>query len=359
MFAGTIHIKGEPGMLQNHTLYQRAVAYTFVALIIALASSVAAQEPADTSVTGLLKADAAKLKPLVTSEVAQKFLDAVADLPKPSPRVLYVQPETRTVIKPAEYEKLSDSVKATYKKRDYDEYFYYYTRYGTPLAFVRALDLTANAGLTTLDGAKIIDFGFGSVGQLRLMASLGAEAVGIEVDPVFKQYYTEPGDTGEMPKATTSTPTHSGQVRMLFGQFPADSAIKAGVGIGYDAFISKNTLKRGYIHPAREVDPRMLVHLGVDDSTYVTTVYDLLKPGGLFMIYNLCPAEAHPDSAYIPWANGRCPFDRGLMERTGFTVLEYDKVDDTFARTMGATLGWGEQMDLEKDLFCWYTLVRK
>lgn len=347
-------------MLLKHVRTQIRPIGLALAWLLLIAIAVSAQEPADTSVTGLLKTDAAKLRPLVTSPIAQQFLSAVADLPKPSaPRVLYVRPETRTVIKPADFEQLSDSTKATFKKREYDEYFYYYTRYGTPLAFVRALDLTATAGLATLDGAKIADFGFGSVGQLRLMASLGAEAVGIEVDPVFQQYYTEPGDTGEMLKASTATPTNSGQVRLLFGQFPADSAIKAGVGVGYDAFISKNTLKRGYIHPAREVDPRKLVHLGVDDSTYVQAVYDLLKPGGLFMIYNLCPAEAHPDSSYIPWADGHCPFERPLMERIGFKVVEYDKVDTEFVRTMGKTLDWGNEMDLENDLFCWYTLVRK
>ena len=80
----------------------------------------------------------------------------------------------------------------------------------------------------------------------------------------------------------------------------------------YDLVLSKNTLKRGYIHPERPTEDRKLIKLGVDDRAFVQAVYDMLEPGGLFLIYNLCPAQAPPDQPYIPWADGRCPFDRRL-----------------------------------------------
>jgi hypothetical protein len=129
------------------------------------------------------------------------------------------------------------------------------------------------------------------------------------------------------------------------------------VGGNYDVFISKNTLKNGYIHPAEKVDPRMLVYLQVDDETFVHSVYNALAPKGWFMIYNLCPPQA--EDRYIPWADGRCPFTRELLEATGFTVLAYNEDDSAAAREMGKLLGWNQSMNLETDLFAVYTLVRK
>jgi hypothetical protein len=136
-----------------------------------------------------------------------------------------------------------------------------------------------------------------------------------------------------------------------------------------DVFISKNTLKNGYVHPdpvrGKDVDPRRLIDLGVDDAAFCREVFALLKPGGLFMIYNICPAQAPPDRPYIPWADGRCPFARETLESAGFEVVAFDTNDDAAVREMAHALGWdkGEDgeawMDLEKDLFAWYTLARR
>jgi hypothetical protein len=151
-------------------------------------------------------------------------------------------------------------------------------------------------------------------------------------------------------------------IALHHGQWPADPALQIDVGAGYDLFLSKNTLKRGYIHPAQPVNPRMLVHLGVDDSTYLLALARAVKPGGLVMIYNLCPAPAAPGKPYIPWADGQCPFSRALLAGTGFTVIAFDRDDSQAARAMGHALGWdaGEQpMDLAHDLFATYTLLRR
>ena len=51
-----------------------------------------------------------------------------------------------------------------------------------------------------------------------------------------------------------------------------------------------------------------------------------------------------------------------MWEAAGFQVLAFDADDSAFARRMGHALGWdaGESpMDLEKDLFAHYTLVKK
>ena len=247
--------------------------------------------------------------------------------------------------------------RAGFERRELGEQFYYYTRYGTPLAFVRPLDLLGQAGLTSLRDAGIVDFGFGSIGQLRLMASLGASVTGIEVDPLLEIMYGADMGAVTASKAAGS-PGVSGTINLVFGSFPTE--VGGAVTGNLDAFISKNTLKRGYVHPEREVDPRMLVHLGVDDSTFVREVFNRLKPGGLFMIYNLHPARSQPeDEKYTPWSDGRSPFDRATFQAAGFEVLAFDVDDTQYARMMGIALGWAESMDFEKDLFGTYTLVRR
>jgi hypothetical protein len=324
-----------------------------------LAQGTRAQD--DSTAVEYLSIEARALMPLVTSQPAKKFLDAVKDLPTPTePRVAYINRTTHSVKSAMEYHELSDSAKTGYERREFDDVYYYYTRYGTPLAFVRPLDLVGNAGFSSLDGARVIDFGFGSIGQLRLMASLGASVDGIDVDPLLGIIYGTPADTGMIARSRAAGAGQEGSLHVHIGSFPSDSAITQSLGHDYDVFFSKNTLKRGYIHPERTVDPRMLVHLGVDDSTFVRRVYDLLKPGGFFMIYNLHPARSKPeDEKYIPWSDGRCPFDRGLLERTGFMVIAFDTDDTRFAHKMAIALGWDKEMNLETDLFGTYSLFRK
>lgn len=314
----------------------------------------------DSSGVSTLRTEATALAPIVKSDLAHEFLQAVPDLPQiQSPRIVYLKKETREYLSESAYSQLKDSARAGFVRRELGEDFYYYTRYGTPLAFVRPLDLVAQAGFNTLDGTRIADFGFGSIGQLRLMASLGATVTGIEVDQLLKILYSGNGDTGPITRSHVAGSGRGGSLTALFGSFPSDTVLSREVGGGYDVFFSKNTLKRGYIHPEREVDPRMLVHIGVDDSTFVKRVYDLLKPGGFFMIYNLHPAKSAPDQPYIPWSDGRCPFDQSLLEKVGFKVISFDQDDTEFARTMGKVLGWDKEMNFEKDLFGTYTLLRK
>jgi hypothetical protein len=151
-------------------------------------------------------------------------------------------------------------------------------------------------------------------------------------------------------------------VRLVDGRFPADADVDAAVGGGYDVFLSKNTLKNGYLHPERPADPRRLVHLGVGDTAFVAAVARVVAPGGYVMIYNLCPAPAAPDKPYIPWADGRCPFPRALWEAHGFDAIAFDRNDDAAARAMGHALGWDRgdgAMDLDHDLFATYTLLRR
>jgi hypothetical protein len=297
-----------------------------LAALLALVSGCAAP-------TGLagLRRDARAMRPLVSSPLARSFVDAVQSLPPIAPRVVRW---TNAAGEP--------------KERRVDEEYYYTTRYGTPLAYARAYDLLAAHGLDGVSGRRIVDFGYGNVGQLLMLASLGADAAGVDVDPLLPAMYAE-----------RNGPFAGGKVRTLSGKL---TGLRAELGDGYTLFIAKNTLKRGYVHPSQPVTDKERIDLGADDETFVRTVFDLLAPGGFFLIYNLAPAPAPPGKKYIPWADGRSPFPRALYEQVGFRVIAFEVDDTAFARTMGHALGWDrgpEAMDLSRDLFGQWTLVQK
>jgi hypothetical protein len=331
-----------------------------VSLALALQTS---PPPAETpELTGVDKmvAEAATMQPLVTSSLAKEYLAAIACLPRiDTPRTVYYNKETRDAMTAAQWAAMTEAQRAGYAETAISEQFFYFTRYGTPVAFVRPLEILGRAGIKSASGIKVLDFGFGTIGQLRALASLGADAAGVEVDALLKAMYSEPGDTGRVPRCQAAGAGGEGSVNLVFGQFPADVATTKQVGDGYDLFISKNTLKRGYIHPERDVDPKMLVQLRVDDETFVRAMFDALKPGGFALIYNLAPAPSAPEEPYKHWADGRSPWPRELYERVGFAVIAYDMDDNDPARAMGKALGWGEQMNLETDLFGLYTLLRR
>jgi hypothetical protein len=303
--------------------------------------------------------EAAAAAPLVESALARAFLSAAAHLPPGEPRTVYLDRPTRRYVSASAAALLSESERGALRLVNLSAEEYYTSRYGTPLAYVRPLELVGRRGLEDVRGRRILDFGYGTVGHLRLLASLGAEVRGVDVDSFLTALYCEPHDQGAV-AGVEGKP--GGSVRLIDGRWPGEEAIRTAVGEGCDLFISKNTLKRGYIHPEGEADPRMLVHLGVDDETYVRALFRVLKPGGLAMIYNLSPAPAPPGEPYMPWADGRCPFDRALLESVGFEVLRYDEDDSPAARALGRAFGWDKRedaMDLEEDLFAHYTLLRR
>jgi SAM-dependent methyltransferase len=305
----------------------------------------------------LLRQEATALEPLVESKLATSFLKATADLPMIAPRTLYME-ATRKVFTEAETKSLDQAARGRLLPFPVDESFYYTTKYGSPLAYARPIDLLGRAGLKDAAGLKVLDFGYGTIGQLRLLASLGADVTGVDVDPLFHALYSDPKDQGSI----ASRNGQPGRLLLLDGRFPAEPSIKAAVGGGYDLILSKNTLKRGYVHPERPVEKRRLINLEVDDAAFVRALHDVLKPGGWVMIYNICPAPSPTDQPYKPWADGRCPFPRSVWESLGFLVLEFDHDDTQAIRSFAHALGWdrgADAMDLKTDLFALYSLFRK
>ncbi|MGD9693000.1 MAG: hypothetical protein AB7V20_09220 [Phycisphaerales bacterium] len=342
------------------------------------------QSPGET--VARLQAESAALLPLLESDLAKSFARATSSLPHISPRTIYRDKATRDCFTPDEITKLPPEAKANLAELTLDEAFYYTTRYGSPLAYARPLDILAAHNLPAPANLHILDFGHGTIGHLRLLASLGAHTLGVEVDPILKALYSQPSDTGLIPRADSNDAERAaaGSITLIQGRWPADPDTIQAVNdaippASLDLFISKNTLKRGYIHPdperSKDIDPRRLINLAVDDLTYCRAVADLtycravadlLKPGALFMIYNLSPAQAPPDKPYIPWADGRSPFSRETLEQAGFEIIAFDHDDSVPARAMAHALNWDApndqghpSMNLESDLFAHYTLCRK
>jgi len=306
--------------------------------------------------------DAHRLESIVESPQVKTFLQHTALLPKIAPRKLFVRPDKSKYYTEADALKETAEVRATLVPYDVDEDKYYNTNFGSPLSYSRPLDVLFAHGLELPAGSKILDFGYGYVGHLRMLATMGMQTTGVDVWPLLPVLYSFPGDVGPVQGPSGEI----GRIRLVDGRFPADSAVVATIGNGYRLVISKNVLKRGYIHPDRPVaDPKKLIDLGASDDVVLHSFYETLVPGGYFLIYNICPALTPPDKPFVPWSDGRSPFTKAQLEATGFEVLEFDKDDTDAVRQMGKTLGWDQPedgepgMDLDHDLSVLYTLLRK
>lgn len=313
--------------------------------------------------------EAALLQPLAQSDLTRRFLAATIALPRIAPRTVYVNEVSREYFSPAARAALADARRAPLAEVQLDEYRYYYTKYGSPLAYLRALEFANDNNFNDVSGKRILDFGYGSIGHLRLLASLGAQVTGVDPDGYLAALYTDAADQGAVAMATNANASRRGRgsqgsITLAQGYWPKDAKIVGQVGRGYDLILSKNTLKRGYVKPERKVDDkRQLVNLGVSDQAFLAAIFNTLVPGGKLVIYNLHPRPAGPKEKYKPLADGRSPFSREQYEKAGLKVVAFDSEDHVAARKMGKLLKWdqnekGETIDdLDSNLFALVTIV--
>jgi SAM-dependent methyltransferase len=349
---------------------------TAIAVCMGMIASVAhSQAPAanapargaesDTSATiEQFKKDRAALRALPLSAPGKQFLDQVEALPPKVNRTIYSQSSTRRTVSPAAFAALDVTAREGLQKREVQEERYYSTFYGSPLAYVRTLDIAAKFGLKSLSGQRIFDYGYGAIGAPRLIAAAGANFVGVDVDPFLLAVYNDPADQGTMAGVGGS----KGSLKLVHGFFPNDGKVRTEVGKDFDLIVSKNTLKKGFVTPeptekqksqrpsATPMKP--MIEIGMPAVEYLKHFADVLKPGGVFVIYNIGGLQR--EDFYAPPADIRSPFTTAEYEAAGFRVLAFDENDDIAVRAMGAALGWEPSMgDLSKNLFALYTVVAK
>lgn len=305
--------------------------------------------------------EAAALRPLAASENTVRFLDAVRSLPPVAPRTVYINDITREYFSPTERAALPATQKVSEVKLD--EYRYYHTKYGSPLAYLRAIEFASEGERSDFAGKRILDIGYGGIGHLRLLASLGAHVTGVDPDSYLDALYSDPRDQGPVPPARDARRGHPGTVTLVHAVWPKDGQAVSRVGQGYDWILSKNTLKKGYVRPERKIDKRQQVDFGVSDEVFLRTVFDTLKPGGKLVIYNISPKQVDK-GGYLAQADGRSPYSREQFERAGFIVRTLNSSDDAAVRQMGRSLGWdrnakNEVTDIEANLFALVTVVER
>ncbi len=320
-----------------------------------------------TAVQQQLSREAAALAPLASSALGKSFLAAAEKLPSVATRTVYRDDNTREYFSPAEANALSEERRKKLATIELDEYRYYYTKYGSPLAYLRAIDLAAGHGIRDAAHTNILDFGYGSIGHLKLLASLGANVVGVDPDSYLDALYSEPSDQGSVASARGFFRGTSGSITLAHGKWPAtpDVAKKVTAQGPYQLIVSKNTLKRGYLKPERKASKNQLIELGVSDEQFLKAIHQSLALNGLLVIYNLAPKQAPPDKPYLPHADPRSPFSVEQYSRAGLEVVAFNVEDHDFVRQMGAALGWdkndkGEVVnDLGANLFAMYTIVKR
>src|ERR1043165_2153796 len=114
-----------------------------------------------------IRREAAALGHILESDLARDFLATAQHLPAIEPRTLYRDPKTQDAVTEEKWTSLPADEQARFKKRICDPSFYYTTGYGSPTIYARPLDILAASHLTSLRGLKVMDFGYGMIGQER------------------------------------------------------------------------------------------------------------------------------------------------------------------------------------------------
>ena len=183
----------------------------------------------------------------------------------------------------------------------------------------------------------------------------------MDPDPILAALYSEPGDTGPGTGASGKT----GSVTLVNRLWPGDAKAVEAVGDGYDLFVARNLLKRGYIAPLAETPDWAKVDLGVPNEDFPACLAAVLEPGGLAMIYNLGgtpggPGSINPDLDYNAAADIAQPWSRAAWEAAGFTIVAFDEDDTEAAVAQMTALGQiPEGTDPEGKFFARYTLLRR
>ena len=331
---------------------------TLGAVLIAAGAIAATSQPASPFLERL-RAEADAIAPTAQTGAVREWLGASSRLTPITPRSIWFRTEPRSVLSQSQFEALPEPERGTYTERAITEDNYYATNYGTPLCYARALDYAAAAlGLETFNGARILDYGYGQIGQLRMLAACGAEAVGVDPAPGLGARYSLPEDQGPYPPMSGGDGPR-GSVAIVTGLWPGTPDVASAVGGGYDAIIARNVLKHGYVHPIVESPPGSRIDLSCSDEEFLRATFQALKPGGVWVVYNLGGPRLR-NGAYDPSADINCPWTRADLEAAGFEVVHFDLDDSAPTRVHALAFGWATPEDpVDAQWFSLVTVLRR
>ena len=353
---------------RRSTLGRQALGAASLALLVAGASGCKSGPelaPSGSTIgTGVgiarLQRESFAVRPLAKTRWSSLLLDAGALLPPIPPRRLLKDPGTGQYFAEAELRSLSPAQRSTYQLDVVSEEDYYFGPSGSPLFYVRLLDLVGENVRGDLVGRRLLEWNYESVAALRLLAAQGAQVVGVSASPRLRALYSQPGDQGDIPMFGRD---QAGRLTLLAGQFPVEAATRAQVGQGYDVILARNLLKRGYVHPVETsaAAAATKVELGMADEAFLQQLLAMLKPQGRVLLYNICPPAAPPPAPYSPDSDCRNPFTQAQWQAAGFRVRDYDRNDSAALRELGHALGWdqGQQAVAIDNLIGTYTLVER
>lgn len=280
---------------------------------------------------------AKQLEPTITSPWVKQWLRNTDGLKSVTPKTWYCSKEHRQCF-------FAPPAFPGAEPRVADDEFVY-SRISDPLGYARAFEIAAAAGFQP-SGKRVLDFGYGNLGQLLMLAALGADVHGLEVDPLLVA-----GTRALVGKRG------KGSVTLHDGYFASDERVVKEVGGGYDLWISKNTLKRGYVHPAEPPGAKAQLDLGLDDAKLLALIHSQLNKGGLFFIYNIGGAPQQP---YKPMTDIRCPYSKEALIAAGFEVLAFEQDDTEPCKAMARSLEWAKDWPaVDSELHASYTLLRR
>lgn len=297
-----------------------------------------------------LKRDAAALRGVVTSPLAGQMLDAVASLPVLPGRTVFLNWDALRVIEEPAFEQLTAQAQKGFEKAELASEDYYQTLYGSPLVYTRLLDILAKHAphIVTLQGQRIVELGFGQLGQGMLWTQMGAEVVALDTDGFIHNLIGNVVDNLRARKVKVPV--------LLNCHWPQNAECRQTVGQRYSLLVARNLLKKGYVKPAK-LDPRYPepVGWGLSDAAVLSHIHDALVPGGIVLIYSIGNAR-DPEKPMTMIEN---PWPANAWEAAGFDVLAHDVDESEIACNFGQALGWGQRAELAKDLFGVYSVYRR
>ncbi len=307
-----------------------------------------------------LAAEAERVSTVVTQPAVVEWLAKAKELPEVEGQTLFVGPRVeggfdRAVYTPSEARKLSGEELGEFRTVTYGPERYYATNYGSPVAYATALACAADAGIESFKFKRILDIGYGQLGQLEMLARCGAQVDGVEVDQVIHVLYNSTRLTDQI-VARDGT---KGRVSLHIGEWFGDWRFRKSVGDGYDLILARNVLKHGYVQPEEPMEQFDPIDVGGDPETGAQLLFDALRPGGIVVVYNLGAGPWRlEDASYNAPADVRDPFGRPAWEAAGFEVLHFQANGAQLMREVGEALGWGSKEDLSSYNVL-YTVVRK